>query len=622
ARVSADEATAAGLHWTFAPMVDIARDPRWGRIVEGAGSDPYLGSRMAEAQVRGYQGTDLGRGDTMMAATKHLGAYGAAEGGRDYGAADISERVLHEDYLPPFEAAAREGSLSFMTAFNDIAGVPTTANEALIDGVLRERWGWEGLIVSDWNAIAELMNHGVAGARHEAGALALKAGVDMDMTSGIFGDDLREAIAKQPALMADLDAAVTRILMAKERLGLFDDPYAYHDVDREARSLLTDETREAAKEAAIQSMVLLKNDGVLPLQPDASETIAVIGRLADDRMTQLGSWRAQGRPEDVTTILEAIQAAVPERVRVTYHPGPDDVDDGRGVRAAVRVARRADHVILVTGEHYDLSGEARSRSSVELPNDQQQLADAILGLEQPVSTLLVTGRPLAIPEVAERSSAILLTWMLGVEAGPAVVDVVFGKRSPGGKLPVSFPRRTGQAPLTYSHLPSGRPANPDLSRDSNRYTDLPITPLFAFGHGLSYSSFSYEDLNLSAEAVPPGESIRVTINVRNDGNVPADEVVQLYLRDPVASISRPTMQLCGFRRVRLQPGEVKSVFFDVTPEQMAIWKAGEWVVEPGKIDVMVGGASDAIALRGSFSISEAGTGSASPASIATQVSVQ
>ncbi|NRA30994.1 MAG: glycoside hydrolase family 3 C-terminal domain-containing protein [Parvularculaceae bacterium] len=622
ARVSAVEATAAGLHWTFAPMVDIARDARWGRIVEGAGPDPFLSARMAEAQVQGYQGTSLADADTLMAATKHFGAYGAALGGRDYGSADLSARTLWEVYLPPFEAAVRAGTGSMMTAFNDVSGAPVTGSEEYVDSILRDQWGWDGLVVSDWNAIAELINHGVASDRATAGALALRAGVDMDMTSGIFGGELKDAIDADPALLADLDRAVAHILTAKERLGLFDNPMAYHDLAREAELLMAPAHRDAAREAAVQSMVLLKNDGSLPLRPQPRERIAVIGALAADPMTQLGSWRAQGKAEDVVTLLDGIRQGVPDGVDVRYAKGADtgDIEPG-DVREAVRLAKRSDHVVLVVGEDYDLSGEARSRSSVELPAAQRNLADAILATGKPVTVLLVTGRPVAVPELADKADAILLTWMLGVEAGPALADVLFGEVSPGGKLPVSFPRATGQLPFTYDKLPSGRPAEPNLERDTNRYIDLPITPLYPFGHGLSYSLFDYGDVVMSAPSVGADGVVTVSVPVTNTGSQAADEVVQLYLRDPVSRVSRPVQQLRGFQRITLQPGETQTVAFDVQPAQMAVWYPDGWLIEAGEIEVMVGSSSTDIRGRASFDVVSTSTSVQSAASIPTGVRV-
>jgi beta-glucosidase len=624
ARVAADEATAAGLHWTFAPMIDIARDARWGRIVEGAGEDPYLGARMAVAQVSGYQGGNALRPGSLMATAKHFGAYGAAIGGRDYNSADISERTLQEVYLPPFYAAARAGAGSFMSAFNDIAGVPTTSNRELLRGTLRERWGWQGLMVSDWGAIGELLNHGVAEDRRAAAVLALDASVDMDMVGGVYAEDLQGAIARDPARLKLLDEAVLRILRVKEQLGLFDQPMAYHDSAREARELLAPEHREAARAIARQSIVLLKNEGrLLPLDPAKLRSIAVIGALATDGMSSLGSWRAQGKAEDVVTVLKGITAALPTSVKIVSAPGADPRnDDLSGIAAAVRLARGADVTVLMIGEDYDLSGEARSRSSLDLPASQLELARRILALGKPVVVVLANGRPLAITELAEKAPAILETWMLGVEAGNAVADVLFGKYSPAGRLPAEFPRTTGAVPFYYATNATGRPADPDLGKDTVRYHDLPITPLYAFGHGLSYSEFRYADLSQSVTSVGPGERIDISITVENTGGVPGDEVVQLYVRDPIASVARPVLELRGFKRIELGAGQRKRVTFSLAPEQFAFFSArGQWLIEAGRIDFWIGASSADLRASGSFEISKTHTGTAPAAALPTRVIV-
>lgn len=605
ARVAATESAAAGLHWTFSPMVDIARDPRWGRIVEGAGEDPYLGSVMAAAQVRGYQGADLSRVDTIMATAKHFAAYGAAMGGRDYAGADISQRSLEELYLPPFYAAAREGSGSFMAAFNDIGGVPAHANSELLRNTLRTRWRWPGVMVSDWNAVAELRSHGVAGSDADAAALALRAGVDIDMASQLYMSELPARVARDARLRTMLDGAVRHVLMAKERLGLFDNPYARSDPAREAASMLTAANRAAAREAASRSIVLLKNEGgLLPIAANARR-IAIVGALAGDANSQLGSWRARGNVEDVRPLIPALREALP---RAQFDVVGDDV------AAAVAAARRADVVLLVVGENFDLTGEARSRADIGLPGNQQALADAVLDTGKPVVVLLMNGRPLAIDRLAERAPAILETWFLGVEAGPAIADILTGRVDPGGRLPVTFPRASGAVPFPYDRLPSGRPAEVDPSRDTTRYHDLPITPLFPFGHGLSYTSFTYSDLAVRPLA---GGSFRASVTIRNSGRRAGDEVVQLYAHDPVASVSRPIQQLRGFRRIALAPGAARRISFTLSPAQFAIWDAGRWRIEPGEIQLMVGSSSADIRGRASFRIAAAGEGSEPAAAIFT-----
>jgi beta-glucosidase len=510
-----------------------------------------------------------------------------------------------------------------MAAFNDIAGVPTTANRELLRGTLRERWGWQGLMVSDWGAIGELLNHGVAEDRKAAGLLALDASVDMDMIGGVYADDLEAAIAKDPVRLKLLDEAVLRILRVKEQLGLFDNPMAYHDAEREARELLSPEHREAARAIARQSIVLLKNDKLLPLDPARLRSVAVIGALATDGMSSLGSWRAQGKAEDVVTVLKGITAALPTRVKIVSAAGADPRNlETSGIAAAVKLAKASDVTILMIGEDYDLSGEARSRSSLELPASQLELARAVLGTGKPVVVLLANGRPLAISELAEKAPAILETWMLGVEAGNAVADVLVGAYSPAGRLPAAFPRTTGAVPTYYAGNATGRPADPDLAKDTVRYHDLPITPLFPFGHGLSYSEFRYADLSQSTQSVGPGERIDISITIENTGGVASDEVVQLYVRDPVASIARPVLELCGFKRIELGAGQRKRVTFTLSPEQLAFWSPkGQWLIEAGRIDFWVGASAADLRASGSFEISKTHTGTAPAAALPTRVVV-
>ncbi len=590
ARLAAEEAWAAGLHWTFAPMVDIARDARWGRVVEGAGEDPYLGSRIAEAQVRGFQ-LDDAHGRRVMACAKHFAGYGAVAGGRDYDSADLSERTLHEVYLPPFHAAMRAGAASFMTAFNDVAGVPMTANAELVRGELRGRWGYDGLIVSDWNAILELVNHGVAASPVEAAALALRAGVDMDMASGSYAAHLAEAVKAAPDLLPLIDQAVRRILAAKAWIGLFDHPFDIgHPDDTPSRG--------TARYLAEQSIVLLRNEGdLLPLRPEAK--LALIGALADDASSTLGSWRARGQAADAVTL----RAALP---RAEYQPGTD-------IAAAVEAARRADVVLLAIGEDYDLSGEARSRSDLGLPGDQPALVEAIKATGKPIVAVLMNGRPLALEKALAGIPAVLETWFLGIESGNAIAGVLTGRVSPGGRLPIAFPRVTGQVPMTYAHANTGRPANPDLAVDSARYRDVGLGALFPFGHGLGYSRFEYGPLEVTG--------MRVTVPVTNAGGVEADEVVQLYVRDPVASVARPVQELRGFVRLRLKPGEMRRVTFTLAPEQFAFWQGGKWLVEPGEIELMAGASSADIRQRGTLTVARRGEGAIPAASIETRVTL-
>ena len=594
-RVAAVEASVSGLHWTFAPMIDIARDARWGRVVEGAGEDPYLGARMAEAQILGFQTDDLSNNDVVMACAKHFGAYGAGVGGRDYDRADISDETLHEVYLPPFQAAIAAGAGSFMTAFNELNGVPTTGNADLVRSLLRDQWGYQGLVVSDWNAILELVAHGAASSPVEAAALALRAGVDMDMTSNTYADHLDAAIGADPTLMPLVDEAVGRILHAKARLGLFDDPFRFGDAARERTVLGSAEHRSVSREAARRSIVLLRNEGdVLPLRRDAR--IALIGALADDASSTIGSWRARGQMEESITLRAALESS-----NVSYTPGISPRDpDTSGIPAAVAAAEDADIVLLAIGEDYDYSGEARSRSDIGLPGAQNQLIEAIRATGKPVVAVLMNGRPLALEAALNGIPAVLETWFLGNESGPAIKDVLFGETSPAGRLPMGMPRVTGQQPQYYAHPPTGRPANPDPSVDSARYKDVAIGPLFPFGHGLSYARFDYSDLKIMPQG--SGQSLRwsVSVTVTNTGARDADEVVQLYIHAPVPGLSRPVKELRGFSRVSIPAGQTRRVTFTLSPAQFAVWRDG-WHISPGTVEVMIGASSDDIRLRGTLS---------------------
>jgi len=591
-RIAAVEAAAHGLHWTFAPMVDLARDPRWGRIVEGAGEDPYLGAAMAAARVRGFQGDDLAAPDTLLATAKHFAAYGGAEGGRDYDTVDVSERTLREIYLPPFHAAVEAGAGSVMAAFNEIAGVPMHAHRELIEGVLRGEWGFDGVVISDYTGIAELIPHGVAATPEEAGILALEAGVDVDMVSGIYLRDLPAAVRAGRLPESEVDEAVRRLLRAKEALGLFDDPYRYCDPAREAAVTLTPEHRAAARELARQSMVLLKNDGgLLPLRRDLP-TLAVIGPLADAPRVMLGGWAAAGREEDAVSVLEGIRRSVAPGTRVLHEPGAGvEATDASGFAAAVAAAEQADAVVLVLGEHHDLSAEAHNRSTLELPGVQLRLAQRLHAAGKPTVAVLVNGRPLSIGWLDEHVPAILEAWFLGVEMGPAVADVLFGDANPSGKLPVTFPRTVGQVPIYYNHKNTGRPPDPD-NEYTSKYLDVPWTPLYPFGHGLSYTTFGYGEPRLDRPSIAAGESLTVSVTVTNTGRRAGTEVVQLYVRDDVASVTRPVQELRGFRRVDLQPGESRTVTFTLGPDDLALWdRAMRRVVEPGTFTVFAGGSS-------------------------------
>ncbi|MBX6330316.1 MAG: glycoside hydrolase family 3 C-terminal domain-containing protein, partial [Gemmatimonadaceae bacterium] len=592
ARIAAVEATAAGLQWTFAPMVDIARDPRWGRIVEGAGEDPYLGAAMARARVRGFQGTDLSAANTLMATAKHFAAYGAAVGGRDYAAADLSPQTLYAVYLPPFRAAVEAGVGSVMASFNEVNGVPMHANGALIGGVLREAWGWDGVLVSDWNGIAELIPHGVAANPADAAVLAIHAGVDVDMVSTSYRAALPAAVRDGRVSMRAIDDAVRRVLRAKYRLGLFEDPYRYSDTVRERVQTLTPEHRAAARAMARESMVLLRNEhGLLPLSKSLS-TIAVIGALAADTASVLGPWAAAGRAADAVCVLDGIRRAVSPATRVRYARGAEvEGSDTSGFAEAVRAAREADVVVLVLGERSDMSGEASSRASIQLPGVQRELAQRVVAAGKPVVALLMSGRPLATPWLAAHVPAILETWFLGTEMGPAVADILFGDYAPSGKLPVTVPRATGQVPIYYAHKPTGRPPS-DSNRYTTKYLDVPWTPLYPFGYGLSYTTFAYAPPRLSRSTMRATDTLVVQVDVRNTGSRAGDEVVQLYVRDDVASVTRPVEELRGFRRVTLAPGETKTISFTLRADDLAFYDRNmQRVVEPGTFTVLVGGSS-------------------------------
>jgi beta-glucosidase len=603
ARVAAREAAAAGLHWTFAPMVDIARDPRWGRIAEGSGEDPYLGSAMAAARVRGFQGTDPRAPDAVLATVKHFAAYGGAEGGRDYNTVDLSERTLREVYLPPYQAALKAGAGSVMTSFNEIGGIPSTASPWLMTTLLRREWGFRGLVVSDWTAVAELLNHGVAGSRAEAGKLALEAGVDMDMVSRIYVDDLPALVRAGRIRLGVVNEAVRRVLRTKAALGLFDDPYHGTTVERERSVLLAPEHRQVARRVAEESIVLLKNDGsLLPLGPRV-RSVAVIGPLADDKVAALGSWPGRGDPRDAVTPLEGIKARTGGgSVSVVYEKGCGITDTATaGFAGAVAAAKQADVAVLVLGEAGDMSGEAASRANIDLPGVQQQLLEAVHATGTPVVLVLMNGRPLTIPWAAEHVPAILESWFLGIETGPALANVLFGDVSPSGKLPATFPRAVGQIPLYYNHKNTGRPTGPD--KYTSKYTDLPVTPLFPFGHGLSYTSFGYSELRLSTPRITPAGTLRVSVTVTNTGAREGAEVVQLYVHDEVASVTRPVRALAGFRRVSLKQGEARTVDFQLTPKELGLYdQSMKFVVEPGKFRVFVGGSSVG-GLEGEFEVS-------------------
>ncbi len=600
ARAAAAESAAVGLKWTFAPMVDVARDPRWGRVSEGAGEDPYLGSVMARARVRGFQGDDVSREDRVIATAKHWVAYGAAEAGRDYNTTDVSERALREIHFPPFEAAVDAGVGTFMSAFNDVDGTPATANRFTLTRVLREEWGFDGFVVSDYTSVLELIKHGIAADEAEAARKALTAGVDVEMVSRTFAQRLPDLVRSGGVPVATIDQAVRRILRLKIRAGIFERPYV--DAGREQTALLTPESRQLARRAAARSMVLLRNEGgLLPLRKDL-RTLAVVGPLADDRKAVIGAWSGDGKAEDAVSILAGIQAALGASVPVVHAKGCEIEGGGdEGFAAAVEAAKQADAVVLVVGEAAEMSGEAASRSVIDLPGRQLDLVRAVHAAGKPTVVLLVTGRPLTFPWIAENVPAVLLAWQGGTEAGSAAADVLFGDTNPGGKLPITFPRSVGQVPIYYAHKRTGRP--PAEDKWNSKYLDVPVTPQFPFGHGLSYTTFELSGLTLGGTGITASGTLPVQVTVRNTGSRAGDEVVQVYVTDVAASVTRPVKQLRAFERVSLAPGESKTLAFTLGPRDLGLLDARfRWTVEPGEFRITAatsseGGLTEAFTLR-------------------------
>jgi beta-glucosidase len=591
ARVAAIEATAAGIHWTFAPMVDIARDPRWGRIAEGAGEDPFLGSVMAAAHVRGFQGADLRLSNTLLACAKHFAAYGGAEAGKDYNTVDLSERTIRDIYLPPFKAAVDAGVGTLMSAFNDIGGVPASGNRWLLTDVLRGEWKFNGFVVSDFAAVEQLIPHGIASSREHAGILGLTAGVDMCMVDTIYANELVTAVNAGKIPMSLVDESVRRVLRVKMALGLFDNPYRNCDSTLATQVHLKREHRELARQIARQSIVLLKNDQkLLPLKKDL-KTLAVLGPLADERKEPRGPW-SDGEAVCVS-VLEGIKSTVRRRTNVLFAKGCEVEDDTNyNLAQALKLARRADAVVLVVGERADMSGEAASRANLDLPGKQKELVKAIIGTGNPVVLVLMNGRPLTLSWEAEHATAIIEAWFLGTEAGNAIADILFGDVNPSGKLTATFPRAVGQIPIYYNYKNTGRPIR-EKDKFTSKYLDVPNTPLFPFGYGLSYTTFAYSNVRLSSAAVSMGEDVTVSVDVANTGTRSGDEVVQLYLRDEVGSVTRPVKELKGFQRVSLNAGERKTVEFVLKPEHRSFWNVNmKYSEEPGWITVLVGGNSE------------------------------
>jgi beta-glucosidase len=611
ARVAAQEASADGINWTFSPMVDIARDPRWGRIAEGAGEDPYLGSAIARAMVKGYQG-DLSKNNNILACVKHYALYGAAEAGRDYNTTDMSRLRMYNEYLPPYKAAVEAGAGSVMSSFNEVDGVPATANKFLLTDVLRTQWGFKGFVVTDYTGINEMVAHGIGDLKTVA-ARALVAGVDMDMVGEGFLTTLQKSLKEGKVTMARIDQACRRILEAKYKLGLFTDPYRYCDEQRAKTEIFTNANRQVAREIAGQSFVLLKNqDHVLPLKK--SGTIALIGPLADSRENMVGTWSVAADFEKAVSVIDGLKSAVGSNANIVYARGANIVDDpeldarisvfgkptGRDSRSpsamieeAVKAASGSDVIVAALGEAAEMSGECASRSDIGLPGSQQELLKALLKTGKPIVLVLFTGRPLAIKWENDHIPAILDVWFGGTEAGNAIADVLFGDVNPSGKLSTTFPQNVGQVPLYYNHKNTGRPLEGKwFQKFRSNYLDVSNDPVYPFGYGMSYTSFGYSPVKLSTSSAKGNQTVTASVTVTNTGSVEGKEVVQLYIRDIIGSITRPVEELKGFQKIDLKAGESKTVSFNITTADLKFYNGElkyDW--EPGDFDIMIGGNS-------------------------------
>lgn len=612
ARIAAIEASADGICWTFSPMVDIARDARWGRIAEGNGEDPYLGSQIAKAMVKGYQGNDLSKNNTIMACVKHYALYGAAEAGRDYNTVDMSHQRMFNDYFPPFKAASDAGAGSFMASFNEVDGVPATANKWLLTDVLRKQWGFKGFIVTDYTGINEMVDHGI-GDLQTVSARALMAGIDMDMVGESILNYSAKSLKEGKVTLAQIDAACRRILEAKYKLGLFDDPYKYCDVNRAKTEIFSDAHRKEARSIAAQSFVLLKNqNNILPLKKNG--TIALVGPLADNKENMPGTWSVAANFQKATSVLAGIKEVVGDKAKIIYAKGSNlDADSAFEERAgmfgkalgrdrrpaadiiaeAVNAANQSDVVVAVLGESAEMSGESSSRSNIEIPQAQKDLLKALLQTGKPVVLVLFTGRPLAIKWESENVPAILNVWFGGSEAGYAVADVLFGDVNPSGKLTTSFPQNVGQVPMYYAHKNTGRSLEgPWFQKFRSNYLDVSNDPVYPFGYGLSYTSFSYSDIKLSSASLKGNQTLTASVTITNTGSKDGKEVVQLYIRDVVGSVTRPVKELKGFQKIDLKAGESKTVSFKITPNDLKFYNYDlkyDW--EPGEFVIMIGGNS-------------------------------
>lgn len=604
AEVAAEEAAAVGLNWTFAPMVDISRDARWGRVMEGAGEDPYLGSKIAVARVQGFQGTNFDNAKTIAACTKHFAAYGFTETGRDYDTADMGTSTLNNVILPPFKATVDAGVLTFMNAFNEINGIPATASKSLQRDLLKQQWGFKGFIVSDWGSIGEMLAHGNAADGKHASELAANAGSDMDMESYLYVEHLANLVREGKVAESHINDAVRRILRVKFILGLFDDPYKYCNPENERNTVGKKDIHDAVLDMAKKSVVLLKNDrNLLPLKKNGLN-ITVIGALAADKSSPLGNWRAAAKDGSAISVLEGL-AQYPGN-KISYHKGADvytgtpvfaletpiNNSNKDGFKEAITSAATADVVVMVLGEPGMQSGEGRSRAELGLPGVQQELLEAIFAVNKNVVLVLNNGRPLAIPWAADNIPSILVGWQLGTQNGHAIAQVLYGDYNPSGKLPMTFPRSVGQVPIYYNHKNTGRPLERTPEVFWTHYIDESNKPLYAFGHGLSYTTFSYSPITLSQHAFKAGASITASVTVTNTGSYAGTEIVQMYIRDLVSSVTRPVRELKGFEKVSLQPGQSKTISFTIDEALLQYYTANDkWETEPGSFHIFIGGSS-------------------------------
>ncbi len=603
ASIAANETSAAGIQWTFAPMVDIARDARWGRMMEGSGEDPYLGSLFAVARVKGFQGDGLTAENTIAACAKHFAAYGFAEAGRDYNTVDISDNTLHNVVLPPFKACADAGAATFMNAFNEIGGIPSTMNTCLLRDILKGEWEFDGAVVSDWNSIGEMIVHGVAADKREAAKLAITGGSDIDMQGFCYINELEKLVNDGTVSEKLLDDAVRRVLRLKFRLGLFDDPYKYCSPEREKTEILSEENMQAAREAGRKSIVLLKNEEeILPLKKSGLK-IAVVGELAEDKDSPLGSWRAQAVPNSAVSLIEGIQQLDGQKNKVKFTEGLKlvageksfvkelifNTTDRSGFSEAKTLAAHSDVVVMALGENCFQTGEGRSQTDISLKGLQYEFFNEIYKMNKNIVVVLMTGRSVVLGDIAEKAKAILEVWHLGSQSGNAIADVLFGDYAPQGKLPVSFPRVTGQVPIYYNHKNTGRPGNGEGNVFWSHYTDQSKEPLYPFGYGLTYTCFEYSDLVLGKKEIAFGEPLEVSVNIKNTGDRKGTETVQLYIRDLVGSVTRPVKELKGFKKVTLLPGETQKVTFEISDKDLAFYNIDKkWIAEPGDFKVFVG----------------------------------